>query len=111
MFASMIDSIPREVIVETLLNSLEAERYVRGPLLLTVIDELSGEARFGPAAEFAGVMLARLELVGGNDFVAQVAELRALVQDLARGGRLAPPAEARARPTPPPPPLVAASAA
>ena len=37
----MIQSIQRGTIVEMLLNSLEAERYVRGPLLLNVVDELS----------------------------------------------------------------------
>jgi hypothetical protein len=37
----IIQSFQRRAIVETLLNSLEAERYVRGPLLATVADELS----------------------------------------------------------------------
>ncbi len=50
----------REAIVETLLNTLEAERYTRGPLLQTVADELSANG-LAPAAELARNILARLD--------------------------------------------------
>ncbi len=78
----MIHSIPRESIVETLLNSLEAERYVRGPLLRSVIDELSSMDRCTPAAEFARRVLESYEggRVDDQDFVAHVKALRGLVR-------------------------------
>jgi len=53
----MIQSIERASIVETLLNTLEAERYVRGPLLATIVDELSADAGLEIAAEAARAIL------------------------------------------------------
>jgi hypothetical protein len=70
----------REVLLDTLLNSLVAERYVRGPLLLTIVDELSAKASLAAAA--AGRML--LEAIESGEmieaeFSRQVEALRRLV--------------------------------
>ena len=77
----MIQSIPREVLVDTLLNSLEAERYVRGPLLLTLIDELGASDALRPAADVARDVLARVESKTLNeaDFLRHVDAIRGLV--------------------------------
>jgi hypothetical protein len=76
----MMQSMRRETIVETLLNSLEAERYVRGALLSTIIDELR-DAGLDTAAAGARALLEGLErgLLGESDFVTCVENLRALV--------------------------------
>ena len=78
----MIKSMQREIIVETLLNTLEAERYVRGPLLQTVVDELSCGAGLEIAAEGARAILRGLESgqLREADFAARVCALRALCQ-------------------------------
>lgn len=80
----MIQSIPREAIVETLLNTLEAERYVRGPLLGTIADELSAARGLEVAADAARAILVRLEAgqLGESEFASRVASLRQLVQAL-----------------------------
>lgn len=100
----MIQSIQRGTIVEMLLNSLEAERYVRGPLLLTIVDELSGVETFAPAAALAQAMLADIEagrLTGDHEFQRRLDELRGCVQRLgARTGLAEAPAEALARTSP-----------
>ncbi len=77
----MIQSIERATIVETLLNTLEAERYVRGPLLETIADVLSADAALEVAAEAARAILEGLRsgrLVEA-DFTARVGALRDLV--------------------------------
>ena len=78
----MIESIHRETIVEMLLNSLEAERYVRGPLLLEVVDELSGTERFKPACDMAKRMLGTLEagVMSDAEFKSRLDELRICVR-------------------------------
>jgi|GEM_PF-2830790 len=80
----MIQTIHRETLVETLLNSLEAERYMRGPLLLTVADELSAPG-LEPAADVARALLARLEKSRMTDaeFRDAIRSLRQLVHSLA----------------------------
>jgi hypothetical protein len=83
----MIQSIQRETIVETLLNTLEAERYVRGPLLATIIDELSKDSDLTMAAEAARSILAALrsgQLANepASAFAVRVGALRQLVQGL-----------------------------
>jgi hypothetical protein len=89
----MIHSIRHESIVETLLNSLEAERYLRGPLLLNVIDELASIDTFSRAAEFARRMFEAYEggTIEDGDFIARVQELRGLVRMLSRPPSLRPP--------------------
>ena len=79
----VIRSIERSAIVETLLNSLEAERYVRGPLLATIADELSAAGE--DLEEAAGVARSILEgwqagRLGESEFTARVRALRPLVQ-------------------------------
>ena len=66
--------------LETLLNTLEAERYVRVPLLLDVLDALDAEA-LETAAAYARRMLHEMETgrVAEADFNAEVRELRQLV--------------------------------
>jgi hypothetical protein len=77
-------NLPREAIVEPLLNSLEVERHVRGPLLMSVIAELSANDRLAPAFDLAASMLLSLDAggLGEADFARQVTELRALVRKL-----------------------------
>lgn len=72
-------------LVETLLNTLEAERYVRGPLLATIADELGACIGLDVAADEARAILERLESgeLGEAEFVARVTELRHLVHTLA----------------------------
>lgn len=98
----MIQSIHRGTIVEMLLNSLEAERYVRGPLLLNIVDELSTGEAFAPAAELAKDLLGDLERggVSERDFHVRLDELRGCVARLARSGLSEAPAEALARTAP-----------
>lgn len=80
----MIQSIERVTIVETLLNTLEAERYVRGPLLATIIDELSTDVSLEIAAEAARAILEGLRAgkLPETEFVSRVSALRDLVQAL-----------------------------
>jgi hypothetical protein len=81
----MIQSIRKASIVETLLNTLEAERYVRGPLLATIVDELSADAGLEIAAEAARAILQGLQsgTLRESEFGARVSALRDLVQALA----------------------------
>jgi hypothetical protein len=86
-FRIMTHSIQRETIVETLLNTLEAERYVRGALLATIIDELSKDEELAMAAEAARSILAalragQLESEPPSAFAIRVGALRQLVQGL-----------------------------
>jgi hypothetical protein len=111
----MIHTIPREAIVETLLNSLEAERYMRGPLLLNVIDELTASGRCDRALEAARELLATLEqrTLSDAEFGRMVSDLRACVRELpASGTRLKSPGEtlARAARSPAVPPVVVSAA-
>ncbi len=78
----MIKSIPREAIVDMLLNSLVGERYVRGPLLLELIDELGSREDMRLAADVARDVLARLEdkTLGEAEFARCVDEIRGLVE-------------------------------
>jgi hypothetical protein len=98
----MIQSIQRGMIVEMLLNSLEAERYVRGPLLLNVVDELSASESFAPAADMARELLAAIESGPVTDavFHAKLGELRECVRALDRTGLAESSAQALARTTP-----------
>ncbi len=70
--------IQRERLLDSLLNTLEAERYVRGPLLLEVLDQLDASE---PAAAYARRMLQGLEAgrLKDAEFNGKVAELRQLV--------------------------------
>ena len=72
-------------IVETLLNTLEAERYVRGALLATIADELGASDGLDLAADEARAILESLESghLDEADFAARVTVLRHLVHTLA----------------------------
>jgi hypothetical protein len=80
----MIQSIERATIVETLINTLEAERYVRAPLLATIVDELSADAELEIAAAAAKSILdgLRAGALGEAEFADRVSALRDLVQAL-----------------------------
>ena len=78
----MIQSMQHETLVETLLNTLEAERYVRGPLLLTIVDALSAREGLEVATEAARSIEVELESLADADFVARIVALRQLVQAL-----------------------------
>jgi hypothetical protein len=88
-------------IVEMLLNSLEAERYVRGPLLCNIVDELSTSDSYEPAAHLARALLAEIQRGPMNDalFHAKLGELRECVRNVGRAGGLGEPREL-ARTTP-----------
>jgi hypothetical protein len=76
-----MQSMPREAIVETLLNTLAVERHLRGPLLLTIVDELASDLRLDIAANLARDILENLErgqLVDA-EFSARIDALRQLV--------------------------------
>lgn len=78
----IIHSSHRRAIVETLLNSLEAERYVRGPLLATVADELAaGGEGFEVAAGAARSLLEGWQSgrLAESEFAARILALRPLV--------------------------------
>ena len=76
--------------IETLLNSLEAERYVHGPLLLTVADELKS-AGLTPAAHVAEALLLRVEQrrISDVEFADEVRTLRVIVRSLRASTRAA----------------------
>lgn len=84
----MIQSIHCGTIVEMLLNSLEAERYVRGPLLCNVVDELSVSESYAPAADLARALLEDIARgpVSDDIFHAKLGELRECVRTVTRGG-------------------------
>ena len=84
----MIQSLHCGTIVEMLLNSLEAERYVRGPLLCNVVDELSVRETYAPAADLARALLAEIErgTVSDDVFKAKLGELRECVRDVTHSG-------------------------
>lgn len=84
----MIQSIHCGTIVEMLLNTLEAERYVRGPLLCNVVDELSASESYAPAAELARALLAEIQRGPLTDavFYAKLGELRECVRSVSRSG-------------------------
>jgi len=73
----MIQSIDRSTLVEMLLNSLAAERYIRRPLLVEIIGELSTSSRFHPARRSARALLERLDRGDLSD-----AELSLAIQDV-----------------------------
>lgn len=81
--ARVIQSLQRTAIVETLLNTLEAERYVRGPLLATIADELSaGGEGLEAAAGAARAILERWEAgqLAEPELAARIRALRPLVE-------------------------------
>jgi len=81
--ARVIPSLPRTSIVETLLNTLEAERYVRGPLLATIADELSaGGEGLEAAAGAARAILERWQAgqLAEPELAARIRALRPLVE-------------------------------
>ncbi len=76
---------PRKALVETLLNSAEAETYTRGPLLLALVDELAATAGFEAAADAARAIVQEVQEgdLPSSDFVIQVRALRHLIHTLA----------------------------
>lgn len=66
--------------VDTLIEALETERHARGPLLLTVLDELA-RLRLEAAVKYAGRLLDGLGegTLGDAEFSRSVSELRSLV--------------------------------
>jgi hypothetical protein len=80
----MNHSMPHVTLVETLLNTLEAERYMRGPLLLTIVDELSADEGLELAADAAREIASGLQVgaLGESEFKARIVALRHLVQAL-----------------------------
>jgi hypothetical protein len=77
----MSQDIQREKLVETLLNTLEAERYCRAPLLATIVDELTNERGLEVAACAARTLLDGLETgkLAPSEFASRIGELRDLV--------------------------------
>jgi hypothetical protein len=85
----MIQSIRRETIALGLLNTLETERYVRGPLLVEVIETISQDERFAGAVRLAETLLDRLEehAIADGEFVRAIGELRNMIVTPARAER------------------------
>lgn len=79
----MMHGIHRETHVETLLNSLQAERYMRAALLMTIVDELDGDAALGVAAEAARAMLKDVATLSASDLEKRIDALRHLVRPVA----------------------------
>jgi hypothetical protein len=79
--ATMSGTIPRTTLLDVLLNTLEAERYVRRPLLRDVIELLADEG-FVSAAAVASDMLARMDAarLEGSAFALAMADLRGAVK-------------------------------
>ena len=73
----------RDTHVETLLNSLQAERYMRAALLMTIVDELDGDAALGVAAEAARAMLNDVATLSASDLEKRIDVLRHLVRTIA----------------------------
>lgn len=69
--------------IETLLNTLEAERYFRGALLLTIADALRIEG-LDPAAHVAEALLERVaeQRISEPEFTDEVRTLRIVVRTL-----------------------------
>lgn len=69
--------------IETLLNTLEAERYYRGALLLTIADALRIEG-LDPAAHVVEALLERVEAhrITEPEFADEVRMLRVVVRTL-----------------------------
>lgn len=80
----MMHSVQRETLVETLLNTLEAERYVRGPLLRTIVDELTAGEGLEIAADAARALLEAYHAghLTEQELTFRVGALRQLVQGL-----------------------------
>lgn len=86
----MMHSIHRDTLVETLLNSLQAERYMRAPLLMTLIDELADDTGLQVAAEAARAMLNDIASLSDDALEKRVDVLRHLVRTLAPPSRACP---------------------
>lgn len=69
--------------IDTLLNTLEAERYYRGALLLTIADALRIEG-LDPAAHVVEALLERVEAhrITEPEFADEVRMLRVVVRTL-----------------------------
>ena len=78
----MMHSIHRETHVETLLNSLSAERHMRSALLSTIIDELAGDPRMADAAEAAQAMLADVADLSDEALLERIDALRHLTSSV-----------------------------
>ena len=77
----MTQTFQRAALVETLLNTLEAERYMRRPLLNTIVDELSARSGLEGAVDAARAILDGLESgqLQEREFVVRIGALRELV--------------------------------
>lgn len=83
----MMQGTHRDTLVETLLNSLQAERYMRAPLLMTIIDELADDIELQVAADAARAMLNDIASLSDDALVKWVDVLRHLVRTLAPPSR------------------------
>jgi len=81
----MTSTRQHEAIVDMLLNTLEAERYVRGALLFNLLDELSAVDALEPAAVVVRDLMVELESgpLDQAEFAIRIADIRALVRSLA----------------------------
>lgn len=81
--------------LESLINTVEAERYLRKPLLLDLLDELMEMPHLHHAAEIAGDILARVDDLDEVRLRRDLEILRGMVVEAA-GGRPAPELQRRA---------------
>jgi hypothetical protein len=73
-------SIRRSRLVDTLLNALEAERYMRGALLLTIIDELGQDAELVGAAQAARLLMIDIDALPEDALAERVDGIRQLIR-------------------------------
>ncbi len=77
----MLHSIHHETHVETLLNSLAAERHIRSALLSTLIDELAAAPALAVAAEAARAMMSDVATLSDDALLQRIDALRQLVRE------------------------------
>ncbi len=76
----MMHSFHHETHVETLLNSLAAERHIRSALLSTLIDELEADPGLAVAAEAARAMSSDVATLSDGALRQRIEVLRHLVR-------------------------------
>ncbi len=75
-----MNSLSQNALLSTMLNSLEAERHARAPLLLAILDEIEGVADLEVATRAARALLADLPRLDTASFAGRVEALRRAVR-------------------------------
>ena len=77
----MSAAIRRDILALVLLNTLEAERHLRGPLLMEFIAALPRDEHFVTTVMTASILLHRVKRheIGDTDFLRSIDQLRAML--------------------------------